>query len=75
VKVAIIDALFDGQQHPLADAVTAWVASSRRFAAFATDNATKIRKSCGSPGMPRVLAIWSWNLRLRTCSCGRRQSG
>lgn len=36
--------LFDGQPHLLAAAMAAWLASSRRFAAFVTTNRTKIRK-------------------------------
>ncbi len=36
--------LFDGQPHPLAAPLAAWLASSRRFTAFVTDYRTKIRK-------------------------------
>jgi hypothetical protein len=36
--------LFDGQPHPLSPAVAPWLASSRRFTAFATTYRDKIRK-------------------------------
>jgi hypothetical protein len=36
--------LFDGEAHPLREPVAAWLASSRRFAAFVTAFRTKIRK-------------------------------
>ena len=36
--------LFDGQSHPLAQPMATWLASSRRFAAFATTFRDKIRK-------------------------------
>ena len=36
--------LFDGQPHPLAQPMAAWLASSRRFAAFAAAFRDKIRK-------------------------------
>jgi hypothetical protein len=36
--------LFDGQSHLLATQMAAWLASSRRFAAFVTNFRTKIRK-------------------------------
>src|SRR5512143_1161428 len=40
----LLDYLFNGQPHLLAAAMAAWLASSRRFAAFVTTYRTKIRK-------------------------------
>lgn len=40
----LISSLFDGQPHPLAASVAAWLASSRRFTEFVTVHHTKIRK-------------------------------
>jgi len=40
----LIRFLFEGQSYPLAEHVAAWLADSRRFAAFVNANHTKIRK-------------------------------
>lgn len=40
----LLDTLFEGRPHALAPVVAAWLASSRRFAQFARDHHTKIRK-------------------------------
>ena len=40
----LISYLFDGKPHPLAAPLAAWLAASRRFAAFVDTHQTKIRK-------------------------------
>lgn len=40
----LLEYLLDGGAHPLRDALTTWIGSSRRFAAFAEAFKTKVRK-------------------------------
>lgn len=40
----LLTSLFDGQSHPLAAPMAAWLAASRRFTAFVTTHHSKIRK-------------------------------
>lgn len=44
LSAELLSFFFSGQPHPLAEAMTAWVSASRRFAAFVDQNRDKIRK-------------------------------
>lgn len=46
----LLAALLEGAPHPLADELAAWLADSRRFAAFAAAHLPKVRKKLRAPG-------------------------